>query len=163
MSINRVAKFGIVVDNMGRNDLTLSILNNLNRVMATDPLLSPTVFSLEVAPALSVIPCPVMSFNEIWCFTYDVLVTSYSAAKALLNVPGPKKLFFYLHELPTVTKQNYFEIREVICNPRFTLLCRSQLHSDILRSNYGRKNIEVISEGEMLDLLLGIEKEVINA
>lgn len=158
---NRVVKFGIAVDNMGRNDLTLLILSNLNKYMGADPALSPSIFFREMAPALGVIPCPLLSFNDLWCFTYDVMATSYDTAKALLEVPGPRTLYYYVHELPTPRNDDYFGVRDTLSNDRLNILCRSDLHKVILENNYIRegKEIRVVDENSLLGTILGLNKE----
>lgn len=155
-----VAKFGICCRNMGRNDLTLLLLANLNRIMSEDSRVTPIIFAQEVAPHLAVIPCPIMSFNEVWCFTHPVLAVNFSSAKTLLDVPGPTKLYYYIHELPSPSDDNFFEINRVINDPKLTVLVRSDLHRDIITNNYGRKDIKIIGENELLDVILG--KENIN-
>lgn len=159
---NRVAKFGICVRNMGRNDLTLLLLSNLNRIISGESTIQPIIFTQEVAPFLGVVPCPIMSWIEVWCFTHPVLAVNFSSARALLDIPGPTKLYYYIHEPPVVdeVEGGYFEISDVLNNEKLTLLCRSELHRDMLKNNYGC-DARVIDENYLLDEMLGVEKELI--
>lgn len=151
-------RLAIVTTDIGQNESFLYLLRDCEKLLQQG--ISLAVFQENPAPPLGVIPCPVLSLSELWCFEGDVIVNTLPLAEKVLKIPGLHHRFYFCNELEWLGSQvaPAAAIINILANRRLLLVTHSQLYQKILINNFNRTDTIVASKYHFLtDILQSIK------
>lgn len=144
-------KLGIMLDNIGPNQLAHYFINTGNGVLEKNSQkLDLVAFTQE-----SIYPCAIPNFsimNMSECYDYrgHLIATNLSTATKMLKCPGTRKKFFYVWDLEWARPQNknFAALKDIYNNPRIELISRSVNHDKIIELCW-RKPIGIVEDGRV--------------
>jgi hypothetical protein len=150
-------KLGIIVDNIGRNELTMHLLAGLHKASEELPLLEGIIFYQDMYMPMGPVPYPVMQVNEAWCFDGVLLGTSLSHAPKLNRLPGPIKKALYVWEpewaLPNSAPLSFNLLEDVYCNKKIQLITRNAGYKKLIESVFNRKDVDIVHNFDFAEII----------
>lgn len=150
-------KLGIIVDNIGRNDMVMHLISGLHKASDALPDLEAIVFYQDMYIPMGPIPYPVMQVNEAWCFDGILMATSLTHAPKLNKLPGPTKKVFYVWQPEWAIAQSKplaFELLNNVYNDKsIMLLTRSEEYKKMLEVSFNRKDTKVVNNFDFKEII----------
>lgn len=140
-SFNDIPNVGIVLDNLGPNQLAYFVIKNANQNSRSVPI---TLFYQNLA-----LPCldtniPVMCVNEIWPFKGKLIATSIETAIAVNNVVSEVDRYFYVNDLEWIRGKSDFIHNMQAFHSNIQIFARSKEHAQIIENYSNRKVIKIL-------------------
>jgi hypothetical protein len=116
----------------------------------------------DIAPIVMPIGCPIMHLSELYSFDGHIVATTFSTARILLNMVGPKSRSYYVYDLPWIRPQilPYDVFQSVFTDLRLNLLARCTDHAKAIENAWNRQVKMIWHECHLPELMkiLDIEK-----
>jgi hypothetical protein len=135
MSTSDIKSFGVLIDGLNNNQLTHTLLFNLNKIIQTSPNYSPTIFYQSIGQSSMPSMAAKVHYCNAWNYPHTLIATNLNTASILLNCIRPKKRLFYVHD-PEWVFLNCppFElVNNIYNNPKIQLIARSKSHFDLIK------------------------------
>jgi len=141
-----MAELGFLVDNLGASQLGYYIGKNIGLYLENNPQSSITCYYDNFERKCSQTNFATMNIIEAWDQSGAMIATSEDTAKKLLNFVGTRKKFFYVWNTVTfyerfggIKHMKTFDMNNIFFEEDITLICRNQLHAQLIENNFNRK------------------------
>jgi len=146
-------KLGLMVNNLGPNQLAYSACRNFNTLQDTN--VDGVLFFVEKQRRCMPTNFAVMQLFEAYEFTGSLIATDINTAGKLIRFPSTDKKFFYVWDLEWIrmgNQKSYEQLRSIYGNPELKLLARSALHAKAI-SDVWDKPCEVVEDCNVKELI----------
>lgn len=144
-------KIGIMLDNIGPNQLAHYMINSGNVVLEHNS----QKVDLVAFISQTVHPCALPNFatmnvSEAYDYKGFLVATNLSSAIKMLKCPGTRKKFFYVWDLEWTRPQNknFAALKDIYNNPSIELISRSANHDKIIELCW-RKPLGIVEDGRI--------------
>ena len=144
-------KLGFLVDNLGASQLGYYISRNVGDYLENNPQDSITCYYENFEVKCAQTNFATMNIIEGWDQNGTMIATSEQTAKKLLNFVGTNEKFFYVWDLglfyELVAGRKYlktFDMQNIFFEEDLTLICRNNLHAQLIENNFNRKVIYTV-------------------
>jgi hypothetical protein len=144
-------KIGIMLDNVGPNQLAHYIINSGNKFLEKNSRRSDLImFIHNVVSPCAHINFSVMNVSEAYDFDGFLVATSLHTAAKLAKTPGTKKKFFYVWDLEWLRPygRNFEGVSALYKHPQIELIARSQPHKDLIELSW-KPTIGIVEDGRV--------------
>lgn len=131
-------KLGITLNNIGANQLSYYILQQLNSQIFHD---IDTIIFYSILHKPCLVPnVGVMHVSEIWGYDGVLIATDLTSAARVLRSPGPTKKYFYIWDLEWRINgpHEYSQLSQIYCNPKLEIITRSESHQSLIKNCWNR-------------------------
>lgn len=153
-------KIGIMLDNIGPNQLAHYMINSGNAVLEHhSQKVDLVAFVQQVVHPCALPNFATMNMSEAYDYKGVLVATSLQTAIKMLKCPGTRKKFFYVWDLEWTRPQNknFSVLKDIYNNPSIELISRSPNHDKIIELCW-RKPIGVVEDGRVEQLYQLFEK-----
>lgn len=145
-------KLGIVVDNLGPNQLANYLISSANRYLEKSLNCDFLVFQKNVIPFCLPINFAVMNTSEGYDFDGTLVATDLNSALQIATFPGPKRKLFYSWDLEWLRiPRNYEVLRTIYNNPELEIIARSKYHKELIELTWNTKVHSIIEDCNVED------------
>lgn len=144
-------KIGIMLDNIGPNQLAHYMINSGNAVLENySQKLDLVAFTQQTVHPCALPNFATMNMSEAYDYKGHLVATDLSTVTKLLKCPGTRKKFFYVWDLEWTRPQNknFAVLKEIYNNPSIELISRSENHDKIIELCW-RKPIGIVEDGRV--------------
>jgi hypothetical protein len=128
----QIYKFGIMVDSLDMSQKCFYIVKQLNSLVDTEYVFSPTVFYQEYARSIDVNRFCMLLNKEAWGYDGIVIATNLNTANTLLQCPCPIKKFFYVWDLEWIYHPFMYQYLQNIYQSDLVLIARNNDHARVI-------------------------------
>lgn len=138
-------KLGVMVDNLGPNQLAFYLINYGNKMTMEDNKELIVFYSNPQSPCLN-IGFPIMQISEAWSYNGPLIATNFNLASQLIKFTGTPHKYFYVWDLEWLRMPNkQFQVLvDVYRNPRLKLIARSEEHARVINSCWNTEVVGVV-------------------
>lgn len=143
-------KLGVIVDNLGPNQLAYNVIKAGNFLKGCDYIVFYENFLKPCIPT----NFATMQMFEAWGYDGTMIATNLSSASQLSNFPLVKHRYFYIWDLEWLRmKEKHFRpLAEVYRNPNLILIARSENHKNVIETCWNVKVAGIVDDFEMSQL-----------
>ncbi len=147
-------KVGILLNNLGRNQLAHSAIGSLNQYLDGRIDTDIIAFVENMVQPCKLTQFSVMNLNEAWEYNALLIATNLSTAEKALLFPGAKRRVLYVWDLEWLRGDEDFEYYHGIYgNPRLDLIARSEEHAKIIERCWNRPTKAVVEDCQIEALI----------
>lgn len=152
-----MTNIGILVNNLGLNDLALSLIENMNKLCGT---VNVTCFVQKRGPYPKSPLFSILNANEALSYRWPLIATDAETARLLSNNFSSCKKIHYLWDLNWYRDSAtlYNSNKELFTRPDIAIACRSLDHQAIFKRVWGRESYLI--EDFNYETIRGISQEV---
>lgn len=153
-------KLGIMLDNIGPNQLAHYFINSANSALYNNSqLLDVVAFTEQTIHPVAVPNFSTMNISEAFDYHGALVATSLRTAYKMLKCPGTRKKYFYVWDLEWTkpTNVNFASLNSIYNNPSIELIARSQPHADILELCW-KKPVGIVEDARIEQFYSLLEK-----
>lgn len=131
---------GIILPDLGVNQLSFNTIATINHELATGSLHDYTIFFEQLTPRAIEPNCGVVSTSELWSFNGLLISTTLSNTRLSSKILGNIHRVLLLQDLEWLRhEKNYLDNVSLLRNLHLTIGVRSLAHSEALFDYAGRK------------------------
>lgn len=137
-------KLGILLDNLGPNQLAFNVIKNGNEVKDFDFIAFYENFLRPCIPPNFAI----MQSFEAWSYDGALVATNLSTAGKLISYPICKHKYFYVWDLEWIRlkEKHYGGLQPIYNHPKLKVIARSQSHKDIIENCWNVKVAGIVDD-----------------
>lgn len=143
-------KLGVLLDNLGPNQLALNVITNGNKVRDTDFI---AFYENSAKPYISP-DFAIMQAFEAWGYRGILIATSLSTASQMITFPVCKEKYFYVWDLEWIRmKEKYFKtLHSIYSNPKLKLIARSNSHKKIIEDCWNTPVVGIVDDFDLTQM-----------
>lgn len=132
-------KIGIMLDNIGPNQLAFYTLQQAAKYMEKDPLYDFTVFIQNICRPTIKPMCSIMNISESMSFDGHLIATSFELADKLIKTVNTSKKHFHVWELEWLNNPYLYEkYYAILTNPNLHISTRCAQYANAITKYCGR-------------------------
>jgi len=164
-----MTKLGFLVDNLGASQLGYYISKNIGSYLENNQQSSITCYYDNFERKCSQTNFATMNIIEAWDQGGAIVATSENTARKLLNFVGTQEKFFYVWDMTFfyeriggIKHMKTFDMNNIFFKEGLTLICRNNLHAQLIENNFNRKVKYVVDNFDINKIVEIINNERTN-
>lgn len=152
-------QLGILVDNLGNNQISFNIINEVNSLIFSKSEVSPTVFYKNPSNEVLKLASAATSLDKAYFYKGIVISTNLDLALFSLNMPSPTKKYLYLYEIEwSLTPKFDFNLTNIILNKLDGIICPSIAYQNELLNYSGISAKLVVPNFKLKEIINELSK-----
>ena len=128
-------KIGILVDNLGGNQIAYSLIRNVNEYLKDNIDTDIIAFFDNLAAPCIDLNFASMQLSEAYGFDGIVISTNISTTEKMLRFPSPKRKLYYLYDLDWVLQENksFEHLKTIYLNNNIELFSNGATYNNLIK------------------------------
>lgn len=129
-----IKSFGVLINNLGNDDKSSKLTENINLLLNNRYIYSPTIFFLHRTEPKALCRCLQIQQNHAWGYDGTLIATDISSAMILKECVRAKRKIFYIYDLEWMKLDVliYRELCKIYKNPEIDLIVQNQEQYEIV-------------------------------